>query len=390
MHTGHWRMKARRRVPLLLAVTALIATWVATTAPAQAATTQTLTVRVGQDLSAGAKNRAADLMRFLPGQLLVHQGDSLKFVGSFHTATALPVGTPVNRWIAANTRPGRRYAFVAADEPGRFQLNPNVIYPSGCAPGNCRYDGHHLVNSGLLGVVVPSATMTVNARVGSVFWVICLVHPEMRLQVLVVPGRVRTPTQANLDAAARAATAYGSARATELWNALNAHPVSHLRSDGTRVWEAYAGYDVPGIQLLGMFPQTLRIHRGDLVRWHFTHLRFDPHSVVFPAPTADVISTGPPPQCERNSGGDVPANPNFTCPPGSHGPIEIELDTRLLVGGGASAVTTTSTYANSGARGAFVPNRSPYVLRFPVASPVGFAYACGVHGTMMSGVVMVS
>ncbi len=362
-------------------------------ARSSAAKARNFKVLVGKDLEAG-KGNSADAMRFLPSRIRVHRGDSITFTGEFHTATALPVGTKPGPWINSHARHfGQTYFFLAADdEPHTTIFNPRVIYPKGCSrSGSCTYNGKSLVNSGLLGLVTPKTTMKINAAPGSSFWVICLVHPQMQMHVRVVRASTHIRTQAQINASVKRLVRRATANATALWSKLN-HQHSHTTPSGKRVIDAYAGFDTKHLELFGMFPKVLNIHKGQTVEWHFNQIRFEPHSVVFPAKTAQQISTGPPPMCEKNNGsGDVPANQNFTCPAGSHGPIEIELDPRILQQGGNGQLTSTTDYENSGARGGFdIPNHKPYFLTFPVSSPKGgFRYACGVHGLMMSGFVKV-
>lgn len=109
-----------------------------------------------------------------------------------------------------------------------------------------------------------------------------------------------------------------------------------------------------------------------------------------PAVTAQAIATGSPPSCESD-GSDVPATAAFTCPAGATGPVEIQPDPRLLRGGGSDRVTSSSDYANSGARGGFdISDQQSYLLRFLVISPAeASSMPAGVHGLMMSGSVIV-
>jgi plastocyanin len=371
----------------------LVAATLAVVAPATSSAAQrvgtTYTVLVGHDIAAGSRHHPADLMRFLPGSISVHRGDKLTFKGDFHTATALP--TRIHRpgaWIRTHARKfGQRYFFIANDdEQNTATFNPHVLYPNCNVGRGCGYDGSHLVNSGMLGIIAPQVTFRVNVPAGHSFWVICLVHPQMKLHVHVVPRSMAVRSQAQINAAVRSQVQNQSARAGRLWRSLQQQ---HSRNG---VVQAFAGFDARGLELFGMFPHTINLRHGQAVKWHFADLRYEPHSVVFPAPLADTIATGPPPMCEKNDGsGDVPATQQFTCPAGSHGPVEIELDPRLLKGSGSHTVTMSDRVHNSGARGGFdIPNDRPYRLTFPMASPTGgFRYACGVHGLMMSGRVIV-
>ncbi len=384
-------------VAALVAATLVLTAPTADSAAPAAHSHKTFSVLVGHDIAAGSRHHPADYMNFLPRSISVHRGDDLAFTGDFHTATALPVGVrSASAWIGENARRlGQKYFFLAKDdEPGRLIFNPNVLYPScNVAKGarGCAVDGRHVVTSGGLGLVAPrTVTFAVNVPAGKSFWVICLIHPQMRLRVHVVPRSQAVQTQAQINAAAKRLVGLQTARATALWKRLQ-HQHSHAGPSGKRVVDAYAGYDARGLELFGMFPRVIRIDHGQRVMWHFDKLLYEPHSVVFPAHLAQVISTGPPPQCEKSSGsGDLPANKDFTCPKGSHPPVEIELDPRLLQGSGSHVVTSKDRVHNSGARGGFdVGSSKPYVLRFPVATKHGFRYACGVHGLMMTGLVAV-
>jgi len=397
-HPRFLRSRRLRRLVSASSVAVLVAATLAFVAPlssaangAQAA--QTFNVAVGHDIAAGSRHNPADYMNFLPGTISVHQGDSITFTGDFHTATALPLSvTDANAWIGTHARRlGQKYFFLAKDdEPGTLIFNPNVQYPNCDVTTACTYDGSKLVNSGGLGLGGPmKVTFTINVPAGKSFWVICLIHPQMQLRVHVVPDSQQVQTQTQIDAAVNKIVGAATARATSLWQKLQ-HQHSHVGKSGRRVVDAFAGFDTKRLELFGMFPRMIHVHRGQSVMWHFKDLRYEPHSVVFPAHLAQMISTGPPPMCEKPGGGDVPANPNFTCPAGSKGPIEIELDPRLLRGSGSHMVTPMDRLHNSGARGGFdVPIVRPYTLRFPVANARGFRYACGVHGVMMSGRVIV-
>jgi len=382
-------------------VCALVAGTVAFAAPVSSSAVparraaQTFSVMDGHDIPAGGRHRPADYMNFVPNTISVHKGDHITFEGEFHTATALPTSvTNPNTWIRTHARRlGQRYFFLARDdEPGRIIFNPNVIYPTtGCKPTACAVDGSTIVNSGALGVVAPTkSTFTINVAAGKSFWVICLIHPQMRMLVNVVPNGKNVQSQAQIDAAAKQLIAAQTTRATALWQRLQ-HQHSHMGANGRRVVDAWSGYDVKRLELLGMFPHTIHVRRGQTVEWHFDKLLYEPHSVVFPARLAQVISNGPPPKCEKNNGsGDVPVTKKFTCPPGSRGPIEIEVGGRIFKKSGTHVVTRATGRHNSGARGGFDISRSgPYFLRFPVANAKGYHYACGVHGRMMSGIVVV-
>src|SRR5687767_10663428 len=72
-----------------------------------------LTVPVGQFL----EGVPAESMRFFPDELTVHRGDTLKFMGEFHTATLLPTSvSDPSAWVADNAAgPEDPYAFLRSN-----------------------------------------------------------------------------------------------------------------------------------------------------------------------------------------------------------------------------------------------------------------------------------
>jgi plastocyanin len=378
-------------------------------APTVASAATSLNVTVGRDFAAGKGHPAAD-MRFFPSALTVNKGDTLTFHGFFHTATLLPANTDVQDWVDNNaSQPGQPDFFLAADSDDSgspMQLNPTAQWGDNKCSGTETYDGSAVVNSGiLLGCIAFSQSgpptdhgfsVTINANPNTTFWVVCLIHPDMRLKVTVAPSSTPATTQAEIDSATQARVATDKDDATGLWDQLNSRQTSHKVKGGKRVVDAFAGFDTKHLELFGMFPQVLHVHRGQTVRWHFSDINFEPHSVVFPPKTASAISNGPLPQCETSSGDQDatfdPASTSwlpFTCSDGSD--PEIELDSRTFPQQGNGKLTSSKDYENSGARGGTdSPVDAPYDLLFPNASPKGgFKYACGIHGREMLGIVKV-
>ncbi|MDP9225999.1 MAG: hypothetical protein M3P18_19605 [Actinomycetota bacterium] len=405
-------MLRKRKALGALAVFGLLASIVAIPIQANAAT-KTLNIRVGGDFSVG-KNKPVEDMRFFPSQITVHQGDKLRFRGGFHTATVLPVGTDPQLWIDKHDfRLGDRYFIGKRDEEGHHKVifNPNLGFfgpqsPCGLTPGGCSYDGTTVVDSGLLFSYIDFSQnppvdkgfkVKINANVGATFWVICRLHPDMRMKVTVRPDSAPTTTQTHIRKSRKQTLATDKELASSLWAQLQKQS-SHVTHSGKRVIDAYAGYDTRYLALFGMFPKILHIKKGQAVRWHFNQLVHEPHSVVFPAKTAQKISTGPPPFCET-ANGDVPANfgpTGPTCPNGKS--PELEFDKRLYEKQGDGKVTSRHDHENSGARGPdlqppqlpFGASGSVYKLHFPKVSPrKGYKYACGVHGLEMVGRVKV-
>lgn len=366
---------------------------------AQAAAT-TLTINVGS----GAKVNGVVLegMRFdAPDTISVHRGDKLTFnFEGFHTATLLPKGVGAEDWRMDHTGAGGDYALLQSDtddpQPA-FAFNKAVLFPSaqgcGTASAPCTYNGATVVNSG---VPISSSTfsVTIDATPGSTFWVLCLIHSMMQMRVNVVPDGSAATTQAQIAANESAVNAQQRDEAAAIINRLQ-KPTRHKTAGGHVVWDAYAGYDGNGWGLNAMFPTTLRVRKGDTVRWHFAQLLGNLHTVTFPRSTAlslaDKDFAGQNVVCENATGDTAPdAPPPTFC---SSGPQNAEFVVRsigVLPQGGHKFFGTKTGLRSSGVRGPDGLTTRAYDLRFMRVSPKkGFRYACAIHGAMMSGTVIV-
>jgi plastocyanin len=367
---------------------------------AQAAATA-LTINVG---SGGAVHGfVLEGMRFgAPDSISVHRGDTLTFnFEGFHTATLIPKGIGADDWRMDHTGPGGDYSLIKsdADDPQpAFELNKAVLFPSaqncGTATAPCNYNGATVVNSGVpLGA--PTFSVTVDATPGSTFWVLCIVHSMMQMRVNVVPDGTAATTQAQITASESATNAQQREEAAAIINRLQ-KPTHHKTASGHVVWDAYSGYDGAGWGLDGMFPTTLRIHKGDTVRWHFAQLLGNVHTVTFPRSTAIDLANkdfaGQNVVCESPTG-DTPADapPPAFC---SSGPQNAEFAIRsigILPQGSHKFFGKKTGLRSSGVRGPDGLTTLPYDLKFKKVSPKkGFRYACAVHGAMMSGRVIVT
>jgi len=366
---------------------------VPTTAHAAAAT---LSVTVGGD--SAVNNVGFEGMRFLaPGTILVHKGDTLTFnFEGFHTATLIPAGVGADDWRADNAAGvTSEYSLVqpdADDGASQFRLNPKAVFPSDPSCGTttpCTYDGKSVVNSGLSVVVGPSFSVTINANPGDTFWVLCLVHQMMQSRVQVVADSDATTTQAAIDSYASSQTARDKDDAAALINALQ-QPSSHTTAGGTKVWDAYAGFDGDGWGLNGMFPKKIKVAKGDRVRWHFAQLIGDLHTVTFPKPQAVALSNEfGSPSCEADPTDTPPdAPPPAFCSTGPQN-LELHVPGALLLPAGSHKYGGTG-FRSSGVGGPGGLTTAPYDLKFTHRSgKAGFKYACAVHGGMMSGKVVV-
>lgn len=367
--------------------------------PAQAAPT-TLVINVG---SGGTVSGVVlEGMRFnAPKTISVHKGDTITFnFQGFHTATLLPAGVGADDWRLDHTGPGGDYSLIQsdADDPQpAFQFNKAVLFPSaqcGTTAAPCSYKGNAVLNSGVP-LAAPTYTVTVDANPGSTFWVLCLIHPMMQMRVSVVPDSSAATTQAQINGNEAAVNAQQRVEAAAIIRRLN-KPTRHKIAGGHFSWDAYAGFDGDGWALNGMFPATLRIHKGDRVRWHFAQLLGNIHTVTFPRSTAIALEkldfAGQNVRCE-NPAGDTPpdAPPPTFC---STGAQNAEFEVRaigVLPQGGANFFGAKTGLRSSGVRGMDAPTNAAYDLTFKKVSPKkGFRYACAIHGGMMSGTVIVS
>lgn len=404
-----------RRVALV-GVLALVSTMLAAPLAHAASTTYNISVGSGFwgvgdrcDQQSGKGCTLGESMKFFPRTLTVHKGDVLHFTSEgFHTATLLPKNVGADDWIDNNaSQPTQPYSLAVADpddgtSPVKIDFNTAVFLPSqftcgGASQGPCTYDGSAPLNSGvpLQGNLDFSAT--VDANPGDFFYVICLVHHHMRMKVNVVPDSQATTTQTDIDSAKSAGISQDMDEAAALANKLNARQSSHSIGGGKKVWDVFNGFDTNDFSLYAQFPSKVTIHKGDKVRWHFAQLVSEVHSTVFPASQADewANSVGNPPYCDpdKTTSGDGPqpgapaTSTDF--PFCSGGPVQIELPfpDANAYGTGNGKVSSKTDVEGSPIEGPEGLGTAPYTLSFPV--PGVYSYACGIHGSLMRGTVVV-
>ena len=399
--------KGSKRIAALVSVAMLAAALVGTTGTAKAQ--EELSVLNGFPLFEAAQGAPADGMRFYAPELNVHPDTQINFQwAGFHTATLLPGGVDAEAWVAENASEFGDPFFVALEDPDDTGLDPgssaakpavkfnnSVALPSdptcGVAPANpCSYDGSAIVSSGLpLAEDAEAFSVTVDATPGTEFWVICLLHPNMRLKINVVAPGENATLQAEIDAFAGATTAQDAAGAAALHQKLQ----KPRKRNG--VWQAFGGADGDGFALLGMYPRKLTIRKGDRVRWRFDRLPFEIHTVTFPRNKAlEIIQGDFVPACDPDGdtgpGPDTP--PELEGPPFCNDPsqLEIELQPRSMHQYGNGKITGAGDFESSGVRGEFGFNEDPYTLRFKKTSnKKGFKYICMIHGGFMGGRVVV-
>ena len=340
-------------------------------------------------------------MRFFPSRMSVHEGDTITFSGGFHTATLLPTGTDAQVFVDENSVPADGpYAPFTADPdegPAGLKFNNAVAFPTDPSCGApdapaCEYDGSEVVNSGVFVFGPGSFTTTINAPAGETFWVICLVHSNMRMRVTVVPDDQAATTQASIDSAKASQIARDTDDAHAAHNRLLKKKTKHTTASGKTVWDAWAGFDMPGVTLYGMYPRKLSIRKGQTVRWHFNTLEYEVHTVTFPLGEGlDIANNSFVPSCDPDTdAGSMPDNPpDLQGPPFCSDPtqLELDLDPRFMDSGN-ERLSSNSDFENSGVRGDFL-SRAPWDLRFTAKSPDGgFKYLCMIHPFMRGKVIV--
>ncbi|MGH2747938.1 MAG: cupredoxin domain-containing protein [Actinomycetota bacterium] len=369
---------------------------------AQADHAATYNIQVGHEFF--DQGLPAESMSFFPQRLTVHAGDTLNFVGGFHTATMIPANTEVLSWVDDNAGGiGKDWSFVTENPDGGeenpFKLNNRVFFPPqdcGPAANPCTYNGNDVVSSGALffhfeGEGPPGfhATVSDALQPGDTFWVVCLIHPRMRMKVTVVDDSEATSTQAEIDAEAATAQAQDFDAASALHNRLLNKRTKRV-VDGRVVWDAYAGFDTSRFSLFAMYPRVVRPRRGQTVRWHFDQLNFEDHTVTIPRRRGVQISNSEPILCDPDDGveGDE-TEPDFSqgfppsCPEGSE--IELIVTANFAFEQGNGRWTGAGDFESSGVRGAQFES-DPYDVRFTKPRKKAYKYVCMIHTNMVGRV----
>lgn len=385
-------MRVRILVPLVLLAGAVLPVTAASAAT-------TYEVSVGRFL----EGAPAESMRFLPGSIDVHQGDTLHFTSeSFHTATVLPLGQGPVEWFDANAaEPGSPYYPLQPDpDDDSFKFNLAAALPSSFTCGApampaCSYDGSSVVNSGLPLESAMDFSVTVDVAAGSGFYVVCIIHgAQMRMKVNVVSGGEPASDPADVRAANAAAIEQDTNSAAALFVKYAGTRSWHRDPDGTKVWDAWAGVDNRHVTLYGMFPSRLTVRRGDTVQWHFDSLTFEDHTVTFPIDTAkDIVRNSFVVACDPDGdAGPGPDNPpDLDAFPfcGDPTQTEVDFDGRFVppAGNGTFRGNDLETSGELGATS--FQGDGNFDLRFGrTSSNRGFKYICLLHPFMRGRVVV--
>ena len=393
-------MPARsKRLALLGALSMMASVFALPAGPARAA--NALTVDVAQPFF---DDVPAEGMRFYAPALNVEKGTSVGFnIQGFHTATLLPADTDVHGWVATNAGGiGKPYSLLAPDADDNTEAGGTTGQPSlkannaallssdptcGTPDNPCDYDGSAVVNSGAPFGPGEPFSVTIDAQPGDVVWVVCLIHPHMRLKITVVATAAEATTQAAVDAFATSAKAQDLDWAQSTHTRLLTKQSSHVTADGKRVKDVYVGYDNHWTSLFGMYPRRVDLRKGQTARFHFDGLVYEDHTATFPLSKGKTVAgesfvPACDPDGDDGAGPDNP--PDLEAPPFCSDPSQLEFDIQpeFAYTQGDGVFTGNSDFESSGVRGANATSAS-WDLKFTKTSgDTPFKYLCAIHPFM--------
>jgi plastocyanin len=333
-------MRLRR---LRLAAVALVTLGLALSSPRPGRAAVTFTVVAGAE----SPDMAVQINDFIPKPIIINVGDTVTWrVDSteFHTVTFLS-GAP-------------QPDFVEPTEAGL------AITPLAAAPtGGREYDGTGTFSSGLLN---KGDTYSLTFSRPGTFDYVCLVHPNMKAQVVVreAGAPADTPAAAEAKVAPHVANDLAT-RALPLALQSGTAPATTLPTGGTAVGVA-AGAGDGHVAIVRFLPGSLTVHVGDTVVWTNQDPAV-PHTVTFFA-------------------GGAEAHELVTPVPQPNGPPLLLLNQQVLERMGGDSFDG-SEMVSSGFLGGPSPVNT-YTLRF--TKPGTYEYVCLLHDEMgMKGTITV-
>jgi plastocyanin len=123
-------------------------------------------------IAGGVENGLADIQRFLPQRVTIHQGEALTWVwkttNTPHTVT----------FLGGQKAPDVVMPIPQPNGPPKLQLSPAMLAPAG---DNARWDGASYLNSGFLQPMPgkPTPAFTVRFDVPGTYDYLCLLHEGM-------------------------------------------------------------------------------------------------------------------------------------------------------------------------------------------------------------------
>lgn len=407
-------MRARRTLALLTAATA-VTMGLPMVANAQA--TADYRVQLGFGVPHGFSARPLAPIDHGTPTINVAPGAVIDLFGG---GLILPEGTGPLEWHAQNTNEvDAPFGLIASDpdpdleEPfptdAPYKVNiagidtPTDPTCGASADTPCQIDGSELFNGGdrfaaadghffVEMMTTPNTTLWVTSPFG--------VSRLVALRINVVATGV--DTQEFIDTAAAAIRAKERDAAAALHAKLAKATTQHKTRSGRVVHDAYAGYDTDTFALLDFYPTRLKIKKGEKVRWHFSNLSLEQHSLAFPLRAGRNIASNEAfiPVCDPDAEGEGPDTftvdfETFSCPEGE---LELDLGRNFTAESGDGRFPGgPQNVENSGFRGRNIPSApglaggtDPWDLKFTKkSSDRGYKYICTFHGGFMNAFVVV-
>lgn len=391
-----------RRLLALLSVLSVTGGLVVIGPPAAA--DHAITIQVGAQL--GGRKLPAESNRFFgPDTIVVLRGDTITFdFHGFHTATLLPEFVSPDDWVRGHMTPEGPegdWGFVKIDpdeNTGDFKDNfSRIAEPTqdGCGgegENPCEYTGPYVLNSGVPSE--PGDTFTVTIDADGEFWVICLIHGHHMRKKISVLGPSEATSQEEIDRVTRRQLADDRDWAAATHEKYGDRQTSHKAASGRRVWDAWAGVDSRHVSLYAFYPKRLSIEKGDVVRWHFSELLHEDHTVSMPDPGIFRRLEFDRPLCDPggDSANGQDTEPEFDpqtgepiCPEGSE--LEVETSDEFWGGAGDGVLSGPRDVEHSGIRGVQAELLTPpaagvdsFDVRFEAKSGnEPFRYFCFLH-----------
>ena len=295
---------------------------------------------------------------FFPHSVTIAQGDTVEWQGmsiGFHSvdlaakgSSDLPLFLPTGS-TASGVKDAAGNPFWFNGQPN-MGFNPALFAPSG---GNT-YNGSARADSGLpLG---PPTPFKVTFTKPGTYTYFCDVHYDMRGVIVVKAAGAKVPSAA-ADAEA--------IKAQQTRDAKVAKALAKTKLKGHNISLGLGGKD--SVEILGMFPRTLRVHNGTTVRFAMPTLTGETHTATFGpvsylAPLAASIG-GPTPIATAI----YPSSPGGPLGvPGSHG----------------------NGFANAGVLDRDAGTPSPPAVNFTFTKPGKYRYQCLIHPFMVGTIIV--
>ena len=408
-------LRSRRHIAAVGAIALLGAALPITSA--QGGAPVPITVQMGLNVPNGFSTRALAPTEGKAATIRVHEGAIVNFKNG---ATLLPVGQGPLAWKAdyASDIDSPFGPFDSDPDPdltepfpsqASYKLGPGFLgIPSECgaADNECVFSGANSdpVEGTLAGGDRGNFYVQIEAKPGETIWAVPGFGPvnmKTALRIQVVDPLATPTSQAAIDNAKAKLVELERDTAEALDAKLRKTRSKHVNAQGQTVWDAYAGFDTATIALLQMYPAKLVINKGDKIRWHFSQLQVEDHTVTFPFNYAkDLSENGFLPVCDPD--GDEGEGPDeftvdfetFSCP-NVEDTLELDLTDEFVAKKGNGEFPGGKEH--SGVRGANIPEaplvpptEAPFDLKFTDANMGdGYRYACAIHGTFMDGKVFV-